>query len=379
MRSRCPLSAVSAATLAACGGSELKVFPPLKRTALPAGSALRPWSPTVATRAAPQLAAAGPGGSAFIALTNLDANYAPGGPGLLVRLQPDTGAQVVIPLGGADDRGCSNSGVVKNENGVLVAVCSGGFGADPAGRAIVEVNPATNAVARTAKAPAGFQPSAVAVAAKKIWVGDFNLPRVYSVDRTTFAVVDGADAAHPATDLPCAAPYTYVADLLVAGGDLFALCGAADGYLVRLDSGTGALKGDKVLVGAQPVAMALTGDGRIAVSNSTSGTLSLDSIGASALTVARDVVVFGKSAALQDVRARGSFLYTVTTGTNAVQKLDLAAKDQTRLVVAEQPTGDNSGPYSILPLDDNQAIVTNNLTGEVVGVNFSKTATSTTP
>ena len=373
-----PSAAVAALlTLAACGG-DYQVPPPLQKTALPSGSALRPWSASVKTRAAPQVMAAGPGGSAFISLTNLDASYAPGGPGILVRLQPETGAQVIIPLGGADDHGCSNSGLVKNEGGLLLVVCAGAYGTDPAGRAIVEVNPTTNAVARTAEAPTGFQPSAIAVAAKKIWVGDFNQARVYSLDRTSFAVTDGADAAHPAANLPCTASGTYVSDLLVVGGDLFALCGADDGYLVRLDSTTGAIKGDKVLVGAQPVAMALTGDGRIAISNSTSGTISLVTIGATTLTVARDVTSFGKSSALQDVRARGNFLYTVTTGTNAVQKLDLAAKDQTRLVVAERTTGDNGSPYSILPLDDDQAIVSNNATGEVIGVNFKPT-TSTKP
>ena len=103
-------------------------------------------------------------------------------------------------------------------------------------------------------------------------------------------------------------------------------------------------------------------------------TLSLVTIGASTLTVARDVTSFGKSSVLQDLRARGNFLYTVTSGTNAVQKLDLAAKDQTKLVVAERTTGDNTGPYSILPLDDDQAIVSNNATGEVIGVNFKSTA-----
>jgi hypothetical protein len=61
-----------------------------------------------------------------------------------------------------------------------------------------------------------------------------------------------------------------------------------------------------------------------------------------------------------------------------VQKIDLAAKDQTHLIVAEKPTGAGSGPYGILPLDDDQAVVTNNLTGEVVGVDFAA-ASSTAP
>ena len=67
----------------------------------------------------------------------------------------------------------------------------------------------------------------------------------------TFAIVDGADAAHPPIQLPCPASLTYVADLLVHGNDLFALCGADEGYLVRLDPESGALKGDKVLVDSE--------------------------------------------------------------------------------------------------------------------------------
>lgn len=385
MRSRSALAALPAAllTLAACGGDTYQALPPLKKIALPSGAALRPWDPAKPTRAAPQVMAAGPGGSAFISLTNLDAGYQPGGPGMLVRLQPNTGAQVIIPLGGADDRGCTNSGILKNEGGMLLAVCAGGYGSAQAGRAVVEVDPVANVLKRTQPAPAGVQPSAVAVASHKVWVGTSAPTQVYSLDKTSFAIADGADAAHPAIAVRCdtdakPAAFAYLSDLLVVGGDLFALCGADDGYLVRMDSSTGALKGDKVLVGAQPVALALTGDGRIAVSNSVSGTLTLVTIGPSSLTVARDAITLGTTSGLQDLRARGNFLYTVTSFSNSVQKLDLAAKDPLKPVVSERPTGDNTGPYGILPLDDDQAIVTNNLTDEVAGINF-KAGTSTSP
>ena len=219
-------------------------------------------------------------------------------------------------------------------------------------------------------APAGFQPSYAAGAANKIWVGDFGSARLYSLDRTTFAIVDGSDAAHPPIQLPCPASLTYIADLLVHGNDLFALCGADDGYLVRLDPDTGGLKGDKVLVGAQPTAMTVAGDGRLAVVNSVSGTLTMVTIGAESLTAAVDVFSFGKSDALQDVRARGQFLYTVASATNTVQKLDLSVADPAKMLVAEINTGDGSNPWNILPLDDDQAIVTNFLEGNVVGVDF---------
>ena len=375
MRSLLVVIGVTFFGLTACSNTTYTAPPPLKKTALPSGAALRPFAANNPTRAAPQGIAAGPGGSAFIALTNLDANYGPGGPGLLVRLQPETGAQTVISLGGADDHACTNAGVVKNDNGLLVAVCSGGF-SGTGGRLVVEVNPQTNAVARSQTPPAGVQPSSVAVAASKVWVGDFSLPRLYSLSRSDFSVADGADAAHKLIDLPCPGAYSYVADLLVVGGSLFALCGATDGIIVRLDATTGAVK-DSVGVGGQPVALAATGDGRVAVTNSTSDQLSLVTPGAT-LTAQVNAVPFSKSATLSDVKARGQFLYTVTSGTNAVQKIDLAAKDQAHLIIAEQPTGAGSAPYGILPLDDNQAVVTNNLTGEVVGVNFAA-ASSTAP
>jgi DNA-binding beta-propeller fold protein YncE len=264
--------------------------------------------------------------------------------------------------------------VVRTDGSRLLVVCAGSFGTDAAGRGVVEVDPATNTVLRTAVPPAGFQPSFVAGAQHKIWVGDFGSARLYSLDRSTFAPADGADAAHPPIQLPCPASLTYVSDLLVHGSDLFALCGADEGYLVRLDPESGAVKGDKVLVGAQPTAMTVAGDGRLAVVNSVSGTLTMVTIGPQSLTAAVNFFSFGKSAALQDVRARGQFLYTVASATNTVQKLDLSIKDPAKMLVAEVNTGDGSNPWNIVPLDDDQAVVSNFIAGDVVGVDFRKGA-----
>ena len=362
---------ILAACLAGCSGGAFRAPPPLASIPLPSGSALRPWSSANPTRAAPAVLAFGPGGSAFVALSNLDDSFNPGGPGMLVRVQPETGATTVILLGGADDHACTNSGVVRNDGNRLLAVCAGSFSPDELrGRAVVEVDPGSNTPLRIATSPGGFQPSYVAGAPNKIWVGDFGSARLYSLDRTTFAIVDGADAAHPPIQLPCPASLTYVADLLVHGNDLFALCGADEGYLVRLDPESGALKGDKVLVGAQPTAMTVAGDGRLAVVNSVSGTLTMVTIATQSLTAAVDFFSFGKSAALQDVRARGQFLYTVASATNTVQKLDLSVADPAKMLVAEVNTGDQSNPWNILPLDDDQAVVSNFLKGNIVGVDF---------
>jgi len=364
-----------AAILTACGGRSFQAPPPLASIAMPSGSALHPFDPANPTRPAPAVIASGPGGSAFVALTNLDDSFAPGGPGMLVRVQPETGATTVILPGGADDHACTNSGVVRNDGNRLLVVCAGSFSAQELrGRAVIEVDAATNAPLRAAAPPAGFQPSYVAGAAGKIWVGDFGSARLYSLDRSTFALADGADSSHPAIQLPCAASLTYVADLLVNGNDLFALCGADEGYLVRLDAQSGAVKGDKVLVGAQPTAITVAGDGRLAVVNSVSGTLTMVTVGAQSMTAQVNFFSFGQSAALQDVRARGQFLYTVASATNTVQKLDLSVQDPAKMLVAEVNTGDGSNPWNILPLDDNQAVVSNFIAGNVVGVDFRKGA-----
>ena len=360
-----------AAFLASCSGGSFRAPPPLASITLPSGSALRPFDPTHPTRPAPAVIASGPSGSAFVSLTNLDDNFAPGGPGMLVRVQPETGVTTVILPGGADDHACTNSGVVRNDGNLLLVVCTGSFSAQELrGRAVIEVDPATNAPLRKAAPPAGFQPSYVAGGPSKIWVGDFGSARLYSLDRSTFALADGADESHPAIPLPCPASLTYVADLLVNGNDLFALCGADEGYLVRLDPESGAVKGDKVLVGAQPTAMIVAGDGRLAVVNSVSGTLTMVTIGAQTMIAEVNFFSFGKSAALQDVRARGQFLYTVASATNTVQKLDLSVKDPAKMLVAEVNTGDGSNPWNILPLDDDQAVVSNFIAGNIVGVDF---------
>src|SRR5438552_9580061 len=111
----------------------------------------------------------------------------------------------VLP-GGADDHACTNSGVVRNDGNLLLVVCTGSFSAQELrGRAVIEVDPATNAPLRKASPPAGFQPSYVASGPSKIWVGDFGSARLYSLDRSTFALADGADESHPAIQLPCPA------------------------------------------------------------------------------------------------------------------------------------------------------------------------------
>jgi len=324
---------------------------------------------------------------------------------------PNTGATTLIDLGaagsgtpgadgGSDDRGCTNAGTVKNDNGdgLLIAACSGSYpladgGADTRGRAVVQIDPVNNKLVHTLStagvygiAAGSFQPDAVAGGPSKIWIGDTFTPTLISVTRATFTLADGASASAPPIALPCADAadsYLYVADLLANGNDLFALCsGDPDGYIVQLDANTGAVKGTPQLVGATPVAMALLGDGRIAVVNSIDETLALVTPGGGALSdggtagpkVQTKAYTCAQCQSLSDVKARGLFVYLVDSSTNTALKLDLSQTDPAKMLVNEVNTGDNSSPWAILPLDDNQALVSNNGLGALVGVNFSTAA-----
>ncbi|HEX9577597.1 MAG TPA: hypothetical protein VF993_07580, partial [Myxococcales bacterium] len=79
---------------AACGGTS-KPPPPLDSTSLPSGAQLKPFSSSDPSVSAPSAMALS-GGKAYLALTNIDANYTPAGPGLLVALVPSTGVQSII-------------------------------------------------------------------------------------------------------------------------------------------------------------------------------------------------------------------------------------------------------------------------------------------
>src|SRR5437879_422586 len=127
-----------------------------------------------------------------------------------------------------------------------------------------------------------------------------------SVDRTTFAAADGADAGHPPIPVPC--PTTeqgaFVPYVGIVNGDLYALCATNEaGLLARFDAQTGAAKGS-VAVGAQPTEFAATGDGRIAVVNSIENTMTLVTPGAT-LSAQLALTFNSATATLQDVKARG--------------------------------------------------------------------------
>lgn len=363
----------AALALLACGGKSSPAVP-LSSIALPSGAALKAWDTTKVNLAFPAGMVQTGGAQIYVALDNYDpATYAPNGPGLLVGFNPYTGASTVIDLAvqtptAPAEHSCSASGVVKADAGKLYVACSGNYNATSGpDRALVVVDGSTNAVVRTVAMPAGVLPGALALASTKIWLGNQTGPSLVSVDRTSFAVVDGASGTPLAVN--CTDKTTsYISDAAVYGGDLYVLCGSnTNGEIVRLDAGTGAFK-DKALVGVQPVKMTQLSDGRVAVVNSVSGTVSFVTLG-SPLTVAKDAIVINAAADLEGVAFLDHFLFTASSATQTVQKIDLTAASGPK-IVAEVNTGNNSGPLSVVPLDDTHAVVSASLAGKIVGVAF---------
>ena len=357
--------------VAACGGT-YQAPPPVASIALPDGSQLKPYDPAQPGQARPQgLAQAA--GRVYVTLTNQrDGNPNPvnAGPGFLAAFVPSTGAITLIDLGGSDGKQCQNPGSVRTSaDGYLYANCSGNFSGTDAARAIVEVNPLSNTVTRRAVIPDGRVPNGVAAAARKIWTGDAMAisrpPTVFSIDRTTFT----ADATAPVPVDCQKSTYSYVADVMTIGGDIYALCGSdISGELYRLDPDTGAIKAHTT-VGPIPTELAGLDDGRIVVVNAGDNTLTVVTPTASGLD-ARTALTFASGTSnLQDVRAFGRTVFTVASGNNTAQRIDLDAQGGAK-VVAEANFGEGAGPWNILPLDDTQAIVSNRGTNTIAAANW---------
>jgi len=355
--------AAFALALAACS-KPFHAPPPLKSTPMPSGAALKPYAGP--SNARPQ-GLAQIGGTIFVSLSNQRDDFSIGGPGLVATLIPSTGAVGLIDLGGTDEKQCQNPGFVRADGNKVYLPCSGDFSGTDSGRALVEVDPAgAGSVTRRAAIPSGWVPNGIAVGPAKIWIADSLTTSLISVDRTTFMAADGAGTA-PAIKLACDSPqqkFSYLSDAAIISGDLWALCASdVEGILFRLDAQSGAAKG-MVKVGPNPTELTATGDGRIAVLNAGDQTLSLVTYAANTLTAQAAFTFSSTTSALQDIRARDNFLYTVASGNNTAQKIDLAAKNGPKLV-AEASFANGAGPYQIFPLDDDQAIVTDRGTNDV--------------
>jgi hypothetical protein len=364
------------ALIAACGG-KYQAPPPVASIALPDGSQLKPYDPALPGHARPQgLAQAA--GRVYVTLSNqreVGFNVFNAGPGFLATFVPSTGAITLIDLGGADGYQCQNPGSVRTStDGYLYSACSGNFTGSDTARAIVEVNPLSNTVTRRAAIPDGRVPNGVAVTANKIWTGDVHLattptpPTVFSIDRHTFI-------AHTAAPVPVDCPktpdrgFSYVADVMTIGGDVYALCASdISGELYRLDPDTGTVKAH-ASVGANPTELAGLDDGRILVVNTNDNTLWMVTPSGGTLTSQKVFQFSGKNAALQDVRAFAHIVFTVNSATNTAQRIDLDAQGGPK-VVGEAFFGENAGPYNILPLDDTQAIVSNRGTNTIAAASW---------
>lgn len=352
---------VAAALSFACSG-KYRAPPAVPSIALPSGADLKPYS-----SASPGLARPAQmvmlGSDAWVALGNYDKDYAVRGPAMLASFVPSTGTVALVDLGGSDEKQCQEAGWVRADGGKLYVTCSGDFNANPeTGTAIVEVDPA-HGVTRTVKTP--VSPSGLAVTPTRLWFGDAGSGNVYAVDRGTFTIAAGPLA----TQCPATGNYQQLDDLVVLGGDIYALCSNGSGGLInRLDGATGAVK-DHADVGPIAVELTVTGDGRVAVVSGLDNKLRLVTP-SNPLKVEVAYTFGGQTSTLQDVKALDQFVFTVASGSNTVQKIDLSAKGGPALV-DEQNVGTNAAPWAILPLDDFQALVANQGTNDIVAVKWA--------
>jgi hypothetical protein len=354
--------------LFACSG-RYKAPPAVPNIPLPSGADLKPWDPQHPGLARP-MGIAQMNGKAYVALGNYDATYTPRGPGLLASFVPSTGQVSLIDLGGSGGKECLSAGWVRAGGDRLYVTCSGDFNTGT-GTAVVEVDPAGQGSVphrfATSTSPAG-----IAATSSRVWFGDAGAGLVYPLDRSTFTP---AGAAVP---IVCPAKgYKTVNDLAIIQGDLYAICSNdVGGVLNRLDASTGASKGTAD-VGPIAVALAETGDGRIAIVSGADNKLRLVTVSGNQLTVETAYTFSGQSATFQDVRALNEFVYTVSSARSTVQKLDTSTKNGVTLV-DEQSVGScdtSSGvcptPWNLLPLDDDQALVTNQGSSTIVAVKWA--------
>jgi hypothetical protein len=354
--------------LAACSG-RYKAPPAVPNVPLPSGAALKPWDPQHPGLARP-MGIAQMNGKAYVALGNYDAAYTPRGPGLLAAFLPSDGQVTLIDLGGSGGKECISRGWVRTGGDRIYVTCSGDFNTG-GGTAVVEVDPSGSGTV-THRFATSTSPAGVAATATRVWYGDAFAGAVYPLDRATLT------AAGPAVPITCPTSGTYqtVNDLAIIGGDLYAVCSnSVGGMLNRLDANTGASKGTAD-VGPVAAAIAETGDGRIALVSGIDNKLRLVSISGSQLTASTAYTFGGQTSTLQDVRALDQFVFTVASGNNAVHKISIATGTSATLV-DEQSVGtcDSSGvcptPWNILPLDDEQALVTNQGSSTIVAVKWA--------
>ncbi|MGZ6142541.1 MAG: hypothetical protein ACXWLM_04340, partial [Myxococcales bacterium] len=256
--------------------------------------------------------------------------------------------------------------LVRDDGGKLYVTCSGftdysNPSATLQGAALLEVDPGTGAVTRSLALPTS--PAGLAMTPSRIWFGDALTGHLYAVDRGSFTLATSAIA------IPCPTTGNYVttSDVILVKGDLYAACSNdTGGILSRLNAADGALE---MQTDSGPIATEFTetGDGRIAIVSGGDNKLRLVSIGATALTTTVAYTFSDTTSTLQDIHARDQFLFTAASGSNTVQKLDLT-RSGAQMLVGEANVGAGAAPNSIVPLDDDQALVANQTGNTVVSV-----------
>jgi hypothetical protein len=356
-----------AAIVVSCSG-KYQAPPAVPSVPMPTGTALLPYNPANPSLARPEGMALY-SGNAYVTLANYDAGYAVRGPGLLAAVVPSTGATTVIDLGGDTGQACKQPGFVRQGGSKLYVSCTGDY-SDGTGAALVEIDPSKNVVTRSVVIPT--QPSGVTPAATRVWLGDSFDGALYAVDLATFTVSGPTPIPCPVAPTPPPKGwYLTTNEVMVIGNDLYTLCSnSTAGVLARLDAATGEVK-MQADIGPIAVEMTETGDGRIAVVSGGDNGLRLVTIGSAAMTVQTLFPFSSQTAVLQDVRARDNFLFTAASGSNTVQKIDLNAKGGPA-VIAEANMGDGAAPWNVLPLDDDQAMVSNQSNNTLVSVKWAR-------
>ncbi len=127
-------------------------------------------------------------------------------------------------------------------------------------------------------------------------------------------------------------------------------------------------------MGSGPIALTLTGDGRLAIANTLDVTVTLVTIGASTLTVQQAAYTFANGSDLEDVKALDQFAYVMIAGTQNVAKLDLSHNPPTLVEELNvNPAGTpNADPNRLEVLDDNTVLVADFGLSKLIGAEFGK-------
>jgi hypothetical protein len=193
-----------------------------------AGVDLKPFAPATAPALARPYALTAWKGRLYAPLNNLDINYVPAGPGLVLELDPQTRALATVDLGAV----CLNAASVVSTADALYVGCTGkvtydtdyvATGVEKA--AVVKlVKDAGGAVVQqaawTATCPPGGACPAVgrlAVSGGKVFVADQAAGRVFVLAEADLAELSGFSTGGPVQACPApdaANPYSNVGDLL---------------------------------------------------------------------------------------------------------------------------------------------------------------------